>query len=293
MFDVIVPVVVPVMVMAFVGFIWAKTGGPFDTVMVGRLCTAIGVPALIIFVLTTSKLDQNALLDIALAATLVHVVAFILGWLVLKACRISLSAYLPSAVLGNTGNLGLPLCLFAFGEQGLALAIPYFVVNIVLLFIIGPAVASGSYSAKAALQTPAIWAIVLAFIFIHFDVDFPKWVANSLKLLSDFVIPMMLLALGVSLAQLRITALGTAVFISIIRNIGGLAIGIAVAYALGLQGAAFGVVVIQSAAPVAIFNYLFAVRYNNNPQGVASIVMVSTLLSFAILPFIIGWVSPH
>ena len=64
-------------------------------------------------------------------------VAFI-SFVLLKALRLPLPSFLPALTLGNTGNLGLPLCLFAFGEQGLGLAVAVYVTNSVLQFTFVP-----------------------------------------------------------------------------------------------------------------------------------------------------------
>ena len=94
----------------------------------------------------------------------------------------------------------------------------------------------------------------------------------------------MLLSLGYALASLRVASYHRSVAFSVARLVGGFAIGWIVALVLGLEGAARGVVVIQSGMPAAVLNYLFAVRYGNDPQEAASIVVISTLFSIVALP---------
>ena len=102
------------------------------------------------------------------------------------------------------------------------------------------------------------------------------------------MVPLMLLSLGHSLASLRVGSLGKAMVFSLARLVGGFAIGWIVASAMGLEGALRGVVVIQSAMPSAVFNYMFAERYNNRPAEVAGVVVVSTLLSVLLLPLFLA-----
>ena len=70
----------------------------------------------------------------------------------------------------------------------------------------------------------------------------------------------------------------------------GFAVGLAVATAMGLEGTVRGVVIFESAMPVAVFNYLWAVRYNTAPEVVAGLVLASTALSFVTLPLLLLFV---
>ena len=96
--------------------------------------------------------------------------------------------------------------------------------------------------------------------------------------------------LGVSLARLTVTGVARAVLLSLVRIGGGLAVGLVLVYAFGLEGPAAGVVPIQTSMPVAVFNYLFAQYYDNSPSEVAGLVVVSTAISFATLPVLLYFV---
>jgi len=192
-------------------------------------------------------------------------------------------------VFPNTGNMGLPLCLFAFGQQGLALAIIIFTLTATLQFTAGVAIASGSLSFRRILGMPLIYAVVLSVLVVATGWTLPQWLANTIQLLGGLTIPMMLLALGVSLARLRVTTFGRAALLTVVRLAGGVAIGFAVATIFGLSGAARGVLIIQAAMPVAVFNYLFAQYYSREPEQVAGMVVLSTAASFVILPVLL-WI---
>lgn len=280
-------VIAPVMILAMIGYFWSRQKLPFDTPAMTLLVTTLGAPALIVETLLRVNLELNALFDMMLAALLTHLAFVVIGWLVLKATKQSISAFLPSLAFGNTGNMGIPLCLFAFGDQGLALSIGYFTLNSIFLFTLGSQLASGKASMRDLARTPIVYAVPVAILMILTGTTLPTWIGNTMKLLGGVMIPLMLIALGVSLSQLRITSIRRSLGIALLRIVMGFAVGWGVAWILGLEGAARGVVVVQSAMPVAMFNYLFAVRYNNRPEEVAGIAVMSTLLSFALLPFIL------
>lgn len=283
-------VVGPVFILAAMGYVWTRRGQPFDITVVTALVTTIGVPALIVDVLLKADLTAEALGTMAGASLLAHATFLLVGWGIVRMMGKRVSTYLPSLVFANNGNMGLPLCLFAFGEQGLALAIAFFVVGAVLMFTVGAGLAAGEINLRRLLGTPLIWAVLAALLLMAFDITLPRWLANTVHLAGGFTIPLMLFTLGVSLASLRVSHLGTSLLFSVLRLGMGFAVGWAVGLALGLEGVALGVVVVESSLPVAVFNYLWAVRYNNHPEEVAGMVLLSTALAFIALPFILSTV---
>lgn len=285
-------VVAPVFFLALLGYVWTRRKMPFDVNIVTALVTTVGVPALIVDVLLKADLTADALAVMAGASLAVHAAFLAIGWAVVHLMGKRVSTYLPSLVFANNGNMGLPLCLFAFGEQGLALAIAYFVVGAVLMFTVGVGLASGQASPRTLLRTPLLWAVAVALGLLAFDVTLPRWAANTVHLAGGFTIPLMLITLGVSLARLRVAALGTSLLFSVLRLAMGFSVGWGVGLALGLDGTALGVVVIEASLPVAVFNYLWAVRYDNHPEEVAGMVLLSTALAFALLPFMLSTVMP-
>jgi malate permease and related proteins len=181
----------------------------------------------------------------------------------------------------------MPLCLFAFGEAGLGLAVVFFAVLAVAQFTLGPAIAAGRLDLRQMLRTPLVYAVLLALVIQALGLDLPRWAANTTMLLGDCAVPLMLLSLGIALARLRIAGMGRALAMSVLRLGLGFGVGLVVASALGLEGVIRGVVILESAMPVAVFNYLWAVRYDTAPEEVAGMVLGSTVLSFATLPLLL------
>jgi hypothetical protein len=283
-------IIAPVLVCAAIGYLWARLRRPFETEFVTALVTTIGTPCLIASTLLRFSVDFAALGDMALATITVFAIIGAAGAVGLRACRLPLHSYLPALMFSNAGNMGLPLCLFAFGEPGLALGIVFFTVSAVLQFTVGVGLAAGTIAPGRLARIPLLYAVAIALVLMATGTALPEWIANTIELLGGLTIPLMLIALGVSLARLRIASLKLSVAIALLRLLAGFAVGLGVAWAFGLEGMAAGVLVLQSAMPVAVFNYLFAQVYKRAPEEVAGAVVLSTFLSFASLPLLLFFV---
>ena len=280
-------VIAPIFVCAAIGYLWARSGKPFDTEFASSLSSNIGIPCLIVAIFARLEVEAAAFASMAAATLAVVVATGAVAALGLRLFGKPQSVYFPSLVFGNTGNMGLPLCLFAFGEAGLALAIVFFAVFVTIQFSVGLWVSSGSTSVATLLRTPMLWAALIGVALQFSGIELPRWISNTIGLLGDFAIPLMLLTLGVSLAKLKPVDLAGNVVLSLARLGIGLGLGLAGAAIFGLEGTARGVLILQSAMPAAVLNYLFALRYDTSPEEIAGLVLVSTALSFLTLPLLL------
>lgn len=290
MFEQLVSIIAPVLICAAIGYGWALKGRPFNTEMVTHLVTAVGVPCLVFTTLVNVKIDLNALGLMAGATVAAITLMAAIGALILKLWGQSIRAFLPSAVFPNTGNMGLPLAMLAFGQEGMALAVAYFTVCIIFQFTLGVALSAGVMSVQALLRVPTIYAMIFALAFKITDTDVPQWAGNTVQILSGFTIPLMLITLGISLQQLKVGQFAKSGIVAMLRLGLGFAMALAVGWALDLQGIMLGVLVLQSTMPVAVFNYLFAQRYQTEPEAVAGAVVLSTVTSFATLPVLMWFI---
>lgn len=290
MFSEILTVIAPVGLLAAIGYGWDRKGLPFDTNMVAYLVTNIGAPCLIVSTLLANRPDPDVIASMALAALLVVGSITVVAGIGLKLAGQPQKVYLPALTFGNSGNIGIPLCLFAFGDQGLALAVSFFSVMALAQFTLGVGIAAGKMSARDVFENPVLWAAAVSVVLLFADAELPRWAAGTVDTVAGMVIPLMLMSLGISLSRLRPNALLRSTVYSVLRLGLGLAAGVGVAAVLDLDGVARAAVIIQSAMPTAVFNYLFAVRYDNRPSDVAGIVVVSTVLSFLTLPLLLTYV---
>ena len=292
MFAEIAGILAPVFACALIGFCWEKRGLPFNVQEITPLIVNIGTPALVVSTLLNADLDLDLVGEVAGYALLFHALAFITGFAAVKAARREVTSFLPSMMFPNTGNMGLSICLFAFGEFGLALAIAFFSVTSVMQFTVGAAISSGQVSAKRIVTSPLVWGVAVSVTLIALNLSLPHWAMNTVDLIGGLTIPMMLIGLGVSLARLKVGALTLSMIFAILRVGGGCLIGVGIAAFFGLEGAMRGVVILQCSMPVAVFNYLFATYYGRDSEAVAGLVVVSTVVSFAALPALLWLVLP-
>ncbi len=285
-------IISPVFVCAMIGYTWVKQDHPFETQFVSRLVINIGAPCLIFSTFMEIELEQDAFISMAGAAFLTMLIFGLVGFVILRIFKLDQRAFLPSQIFPNVGNMGLPLCLLAFGEEGLALGLTYFTVNIVFGFTVGMSISSGKMSGKELMTNPMFWTVIVTMTLMFSGIKSPAWLYNTTNLIGGLTIPMMLIALGVSLAQFKITSLTRSISLSALRLGLGFITGNVIASMMGLEGAAKGVLIMQCSMPVAVFAYLFAMRYDRQPQEVAATVVISTVMSFLLLPALLWYVLP-
>ena len=287
MYRQLIPIIAPVALCALLGFGWARSKVPFDREFVTRIVMNIGAPCLILDGIGGLEAESSQfLLTLAVA---VAVIAFCasMGALMLRAAGQPLRSHLPPVVFGNVGNLGLPLCLFAFGREGLGLALAFFVVGSVAQFIIGPLFQGRDPAWQTFLRTPIIYAVLAGLAILRFDLELPLWLSNTVEMLGALSIPLMLVALGHALGSFRIERAAAATRIALLRLGLGCFAGLAIVNLLDLQGVLRGVVIIEASMPVAVFNFLLADRYDRHPADVAGSIVISTAIAFLLSPLLL------
>jgi len=282
-------IVLPVYVCAGVGFLWVRSGRPYDTALMTELILWIGTPCLTFAKLTTVGLQVDRLFSMMGAVVVATLCLALLAAAVLGLLGMPLRTFLAPSVFGNTGNMGIAICYFAFGDEGLVLGVCFFAATAFLQFATGPWLWGGDFRPLDPLRSPVVLSTVFAAAVVGWDVPVPIVVARVTDLLGSFTIPIMQLTLGVSLARLRVAQIAMPLLVSTIKLGGGALVGFAVAGLLGLEGTARGVLVLDCAMPVAVFNYMFATKYERAPGAVASTVVLSTLLSFVTLPVVLAF----
>lgn len=285
-------IISPVFICALIGFTWVKQGYKFETPFVSRLVMNVGAPCLIFSTFMDIDVERDVFLSMAGASLISMVIFGLVGYVVFRIFNLNQRAFLPTQMFPNVGNMGLPLCLLAFGDEGLALGLTYFTVNIVVAFTAGMSISSGELSFKELLKNPMFWTVIITLTLVFAGIESPAWIYNTTKLLGGITIPMMLIALGVSLGQFHVTSLKRSLSISVMRIGMGFLTGNLVASLLGLEGALRGILIMQCSMPVAVFAYLFAMRYDRQPEEVAATVVISTVMSFALLPVLLWYVLP-
>ena len=285
----VLQIVAPVAVLAVIGFSWVKAGFEYRMEFVTRIAMTLAVPCLIFTALMKTKVNPEALASVSLAAVVAYGALTLIFWGGTAALGLDRRTYLAPLIFGNTGNLGLPLALFAFGETGLGYAIVIFAVMAVWSFTFGVWLVANGGSPLKVLREPVVAGTLLGALFLWQGWQTPQWITNSLELVGQMAIPMMLITLGVAVARLTPGKLGQAIWLCGLRTVICLGVAVATGLWFGLDRVALAVLILQVSTPVAVTSYMLAAKYGADAEAVAGLVIVSTLLSIATLPLTLAF----
>ena len=245
-------VIFPVFFIIGIGYYIGKKNPNFDTTFITKFTANVGSPGLVIFAVTTTGLSFNTFVEF-FGYSLISVIIFgITGAFILKFLKKDYIRELPPLILPNTGNIGLPICLFAYGNAGLGVASAIFCVIILFHFTIGVLLADKKFSIKPLIKNGPFYAILFSMFLLYFEINTPKFVENTAMLLAYSTIVLVLMSLGVGLSKLKVFSFKSAFILSLHRVLFGPTIGFALIYFFNLEGFAAGALLIQSAMPSAI-----------------------------------------
>ena len=289
LFLTVLKIISPIFLLGLIGFIWEKTKVEYPIHFVTNLTMNISLPCLIFTSLMKSNVDHKILSSIILATITTYLFLIVFCYGFVKFRKIDVSTFLPPMIFGNTGNLGLPLAFFAFGDLGLSYAIIIFAIMAIFSFTYGVWLISGETNFRKLFQEPIAWSAVIGAIFLFFNLNTPTFLTNSLELTGQIAIPLMLITLGVSVARLNLKNITKGLTIISFRTIFCLFLSISVSMLFSLTEVASAILILQLTTPVAITSYLLAERFNRNPDDVASLVIISTSLSILYIPLILSF----
>ena len=289
LFVTVLQIVAPVFLLALIGVVWVKLGFEYRVQFVTRLAMTIGVPALIFTSLMKTEIERDALFATVWATCSAYGLVTIAFFVLVKVWYLDMQTFLAPLIFGNTGNLGLPLALFAFGEVGLGYAVVVFAVMGIYSFTFGIWLVSGGGSPLKVIKEPLVGATLLGGFFMVQGWQTPLWMTNTLELIGQMAIPLMLITLGVALARLTPENVIRGVLLSLVKVIvcAGLAFGVGQFFELA--PIALAVLVLQVSTPVAVTSYLLAEKYGADAGEVAGLVVVSTLLSVVTIPITLAF----
>ena len=282
-------VLFPVFFIVGIGYFLGRKNPKFDTTFITNYSGNFGAPALFIFAISSSGVTYSVFSEYFIYAVIALTSFALIGVIFLFFLKKDISRELPPYFLPNTGNMGIPICLFAYGSLGMGVAAAISSLVILLHFTINIFLASKKFDIKIILKSPPTYAVIVAVFFLYFDLEMPKVVINTVMLLGYAMIVLILMSLGVSLTQLKVFSLKDSVISSIGRVIIGPIIGFLIIKIFNLTGFAAGVLLIQSAMPSAILTYLVAEMYSPKKvvDSISSMIVVSTLMSLVTVPIIV------
>ena len=279
-------VLFPVFFIVGIGFLLGKKNPNFDTSFITTYAGNFGTPALVIFALTAGGVSFEVFKEIFFYALILLSVFGIVGLIFLVLMKKDYIRELPPFFLPNTGNMGIPICLFAYGELGMGIAAAISSLVVLLHFTLNIFLAKRAFDFQTIFKSPAFYAIIVTVLFLYFEQPVPQFVMNTVMLLAYGMIVMILMSLGVALTQMKVFSFKDAVITSTGRVIIGPIIGLAVIKLFDLSGVSAGVILIQSSMPSAILCYLVASMYSPKVivDNISSTIVVSTIMSLVTIP---------
>ena len=283
-------VLFPVFFVVGIGYYLGKNNPKVDTSFITNFAANIGTPGMIIYSLTSTNISFNIFKDYFLYYLVAIILFTFIGVVFLFFLKTKdIIRELPPFIMPNTGNMGLPICLFAYGSQGLGVSAAISALIILCHFTLGVFLADRKFSLDVILKSPPFYAIIISIFLLYYDLELPGFVENTTFLLMYATIFLILMSLGIALTRLKVFSLNKAIFSSIGRVIVGPIIGYLLILYFNLEGFAAGVLLIQCSMPSAVLNYLVASIYSPKKivDSVASTIVVSTLMSFITIPIVV------
>ena len=289
MIERILGIVFPIYGIVAVGYFYGRVKKP-DMAFANQLNMAIFVPALVFAALTSKSFDIMNHVDLLIGATLVVLGSGLMAWPVARALGVAPNTFVPPMMFTNSGNMGLPLAVLAFGEAALPAAVVLFFVENTLHYALGTWMLDHQAKLSTLWRVPVIAAAIggLAVSLLHIELWQPLWI--GVKMLGDVSIPLLLFSLGVRLTDSQLGDWKISLIGAITAPATGLLMAIAAMALLGLEGRDAAMLLLFGVLPPAVLNYVFAEKYNQEPARVASLVMVGNSFSLLTIPLCLAWV---
>ena len=279
-------VLFPVFFIVGIGFLLGKKNPNFDTSFITTYAGNFGTPALVIFALTAGGVTFDVFKEFFFYALILLSSFGVIGLIFLTLMKKDYIRELPTFILPNTGNMGIPICLFAYGELGMGMGAAISSLVVLLHFTLNIFLAKRAFDFQTIFKSPAFYAIIITVLFLYFEQPVPQFVMNTVMLLAYGMIVMILMSLGVALTQMKVFSFKDALITSTGRVILGPIVGFILIKLFGLSGISAGVVLIQSSMPSAILCYLVASIYSPKVivDNISSTIVVSTIMSLVTIP---------
>ena len=249
----------------------------------------LATPALILSSLAKDTIEISLAVTVFISVCIIVSVTSVVGYLTVKKMGLPVKVYLSPILFANTGNMGLPLILFAFGETGFNIGILYMVSTTFLHYTAGIMILNYDKSPLEIFKLPLIYSTVLGVVFSITHIHIPVAIFRAIDLLGEASIPTMIFALGYKLSEVRLTDAGKSFLFGGMRVLVGVMAGVFVVWLFKIGGAAAQVIILQSAMPPAVFNFVLAEKYNQDSKAVASIILAGTILSVITTPLILSY----
>ena len=285
----IVNILFPVFSIVAVGYLYARRHAP-DMAAANTLNIDVFVPALVFSVLTGKSFDLTQYQALTLGGIAVILGPALVAWAVARMFGYSFKTFAPPMMFNNSGNMGLPLMLLAFGEQMLPAAVVLFIIENTLHFTVGVKILDPRASLRGLFRIPIFIATLAGLTLSLLQIHLPVVIATPIEMLGQICIPLMLFALGVRLIHIDWADWKIGLVGAVTAPLSGLIFALPAIALLDLPRIQAAMLVVFAALPPAVLNYMMAERYGQQPRQVASIVMLGNLASVVVMPVVLALV---
>jgi len=282
-------IVFPIFAIVLVGFLYGRRHQP-DMAAANKINIELFVPALIFDVLSGKDFQLAEYQMLAIAGMGVVLGSGLLAWPIARLLGYDVKTFVPPMMFNNSGNMGLPLMLFAFGEQALAAAVVLFIVENTLHFSVGMKMLDARTRLFSILRIPMLMATIAGLAVALLKIGVPQFLALPIEMMGQIAIPLMLFSLGVRLIGVDLNDWRIGMTGAVICPLTGIVLAAGIGQMLQLEPLQFSMLLVFGALPPAVLNFMVAERYNQQPQQVASIVMLGNLMSVVVIPVILMFV---
>jgi len=283
----IVAIIFPVFSIVAVGYLYARYRRSTDMSSGNRLNMEIFIPALIFDTLSASDYALADYLLLTLGGAVVVLGSGLVAWPVARLLGYQWKTFVPPMMFSNSGNMGVPLIILTFGSAALPAAVLLFAIENFLHFLLGQQMITQRWSLKSVFQNPMILATLLGIGVAISGIVVPDFLRLPIHMLGQVSIPLLLFSLGVRMISIDLNDWRIGSVAALVCPLSGLAIGIPFVQLLPLPGEQASMLLLFSALPPAVLNFLVAERFNQEPQKVASIVLIANFASILIIPAVL------
>jgi predicted permease len=279
----ILSIVLPVLAIIVLGYILGRMWKP-DMRVVNRLNLDVFGPFLVLAYLSDKSVDLLSLWPLVVASIVIVLGSGLLAWPYAKLSGQNPRTFVPPMMFNNCGNMGLPLALFAFGAPGVAGMVALFTTSNLLHFTVGAFIVNKHADLKALAKSPMIWATIIGAALGLTGTHLPDSVHTPMKMIGDCTIPVMLLSLGVRMLDVKREDFSNSLLGAAVCPLTGLFVaGLLVGW-LPMTKEQIGLMFLFASLPPAVLNFLVADHYKQEPEKVASIVLVGNIASIVFIP---------
>ncbi len=279
----ILGIILPVFLTIALGWAFARRAKP-DMTWINRISMNLLAPALIFSALSGKDFDLWANRLLILGSVGVVLGSALLAWPFAKLLREDYRTFVPPMMFNNCGNMGLPLVVLTYGAPGLSAMVALFTISNLLQFTLGVWMIDHHARFRSLLKSPMVLSTALGFAFAVLHPPMPDWLMLTIKLIGDAMIPLMLISLGVRLADATWSSWHLGVIGGLVCPLTGIAMAALLSPVLGLDATQQGLLILFGCLPPAVLNFMVAEQFNQEPAKVASIVLIGNMMAVIFVP---------